>query len=297
VTRPMHDGSVKAVILCADDYGLSDGVSRGIEELAALQRISAASALVNLPGWPRYGPRLAAVRDRIAIGLHFNLTLGAPLGGMPRLAPSGVFPGLGPLLAAALAGRLEATEIASETWRQIDSFEQATGHPPDFIDGHQHVHALPGVRAAFLRAVAARFPATRPLIRDPGDDIRAILARGGAIAKAFCVAVLARSFGERARRSGFPVNRGFAGFTTFATSEPFERELHRFFTHPGPAHMVMCHPGYADAELTRMDKVVGRRRHELDALKALSALDKMIWHPLRSDADGMPAWPAAATAT
>ncbi|HXF54460.1 MAG TPA: ChbG/HpnK family deacetylase [Hyphomicrobiaceae bacterium] len=293
----MHDCSLKTVILCADDYGLTEGVSRGIEELAVLRRISAASALVNLTGWPRYGPRLSAVRDRIAIGLHFNLTLGAPVGEMPRLAPFGVLPRLGPLLAAALAGRLEATEIAGEVCRQIDSFEQATGHAPDFIDGHQHVHALPGVRTAFLRAVASRFPAARPLIRDPGDDMRAILARGGAVAKALCVAGLARGFGEHARRSGFPVNRGFAGFSTFATSQPFERELNRFFTRPGPAHIVMCHPGYADAELARMDKVVGRRRHELDTLNTLPALDKMIWHPLRSEADGMPAWPTAAMAT
>lgn len=286
-----------AIILCADDYAISRGVSRAIAELAAARRLSATSALVNLPGWVRLGPRLAPLRERIATGLHVNLTLGPPVGPMPRLAPSGTLPSLGRLLALGLAGALDATEIAAEVTRQIDRFEQETGYPPDFIDGHQHVHVLPGVRMAFMRAVISRFTAERPLLRDPADRAKAILARGGAVAKALLVAALARGFGAHARASGFPTNSGFAGFSTFGTSSPFERELERFLIRAGAAHMVMCHPGYSDAEPVRLDRILTRRRHELEALMRAPALDKMIWHPLRSAADRMPAWPPAAMAT
>jgi hypothetical protein len=78
---------------------------------------------------------------------------------------------------------------------------------------------------------------------------------------------------------------------------PFERELERFLIRAGAAHMVMCHPGYADAELMSLDRIVARRRHELETLMRTPALDKIIWHPLRSAADRRPAWPAAAMAT
>jgi predicted glycoside hydrolase/deacetylase ChbG (UPF0249 family) len=287
----------QAIILCADDYAISEGVSRGIEELASARRLSATSALVNLTGWTRHGPRLGGLRERIATGLHVNLTLGAPVGPMSRLAPSGALPSLGRLLALGVAGGLDVAEIAAEVSRQIDRFEQVTGHPPDFIDGHQHVHVVPGVRVAFMRAVTSRFVAERPLIRDPADRATAIFARGGAVAKALFVAALARGFRVRARAAGFPSNSGFAGFSRFATSSPFERELERFFIRAGSAHMVMCHPGYPDAELARIDNVVARRRHELEALVRIPALDKSIWHPLRSATDRMPVWPAAAMAT
>ena len=42
-----------AFALCADDYGMSPGVSRGILDCARADRISAASAMVSLPDWPR----------------------------------------------------------------------------------------------------------------------------------------------------------------------------------------------------------------------------------------------------
>jgi hypothetical protein len=287
----------RAIILCADDYAISEGISRGIEELAAARRLSATSALVNLTGWARQGPRLATLRDRIATGLHVNLTLGPPVGPMPRLAPSGTLPSLGRLLAQNLAGGIDAAEISAEVTRQIDRFEQATGHPPDFIDGHQHVHVLPGVRPGLMRAIISHFPGERPLLRDPADNATAIFTRGGAVAKALFVAALARGFGARARAAGFPTNRGFAGFSAFGTSMPFEHELERFFIRAGAAHMVMCHPGYSDGELARLDGILARRRHELEALLRMPALDKSIWHPLRSAADRMPAWPAAAMAT
>ncbi len=289
-----HDRQA-AVILCADDYGISEGVCRGIEELAAAGRLSATSALVGLAGWPWMGPRLSPLAGRIAIGLHVSLTLGAPLGPMPGLAPSGTFPSLRHILGRGLTGRLDTAEIAAEVSRQIDSFEQATGQPPDFIDGHQHVHALPGVRTGFMQAVSACFGAgRRPLIRDPADRVGAILARGGAVRKALTVAVLASGFGKRARSAGFPTNRSFAGFSTFNTSLPFEREIERFFARAGAAHMVMCHPGHPDRELAGLDAVVQRRGQELDALMRMADLDKAIWHPLRSSPDRMPEWPAEA---
>jgi predicted glycoside hydrolase/deacetylase ChbG (UPF0249 family) len=288
-----HDG---AVILCADDYAISEGVSRAIEELAAAGRLSAASALVTLPTWRAHGPRLAALRPRIAIGLHVNLTLGAPLGPMSGLAPSGSLPPLRNLLMRGLAGRLDTAEIAAEISRQIDRFETATGHAPDFIDGHEHVHVLAGVRDGLIRAVTSRFAAERPLIRDPADRVAAIIARGGPFWKALALSALAAGFGARVRGAGFPTNRGFAGVSAFDTTVSFARELERFFRHPGSCHIVMCHPGYADTELARLDPVVGRREQELEALMNAPGLDKVIWHVRRSSEDRMPIWPAAVAA-
>ena len=104
----------RSAVLCADDFGLTDGVSRGIVELAAMRRLSATGAMTNMPGWRRAAPDLKLLRGRIDIGLHLNLTTGSPLGPMPNLAPSGGFPPLKELLPRALRRGLNGDEIAGE---------------------------------------------------------------------------------------------------------------------------------------------------------------------------------------
>ena len=69
---------------------------------------------------------------------------------MSRFAPTGELPAFGRVLRGALSGRLPLAEIADEFRRQIDAFAAAMGREPDFLDGHQHVHAFPGVRHALF---------------------------------------------------------------------------------------------------------------------------------------------------
>ena len=102
------------IILTADDYAMTDGVSRAIEDLARARRLSATSAMVTMPGWREAAPRIAALRGEIAIGLHLNLTVGAPLGPMPKLAPDGIFPSLKSLLARSLTPLLSPSAETRE---------------------------------------------------------------------------------------------------------------------------------------------------------------------------------------
>ena len=58
-----------------------------------------------------------------------------------------------------MGGVLDTDEIRAEVARQLDRFEAGLGFPPDHIDGHQHVHVLPGIRRALLTEVAQRYRA------------------------------------------------------------------------------------------------------------------------------------------
>ena len=189
--------SFRSVILCADDFGLADGVSRGIVELAWKGRLSATGAMTNMPGWRRAAPDLKPLKDRIAVGLHLNFTVGVPLGEMPDLAADGVFPPLQILLAKALKRQLQASEIAAEIARQLDAFTQAFGAAPAFVDGHQHVHILPGIRKALIEALAARGYAGRTWLRDPADRAASVLRRPVGRSKALVVKALAKGFPGR----------------------------------------------------------------------------------------------------
>ncbi len=275
------------ILLCADDYALTEGVSRAIEDLAAAHRLSATSALVTTRHWPVHGRRVGDLSSRIAVGLHLNLTLGTPLGPMPGLAPSGRLPPIGTLVQRALLGRIDADEVRRETARQIARFREVAGRDPDFLDGHQHAHALPGIRAGVLAAIAEAFPAGGLLVRDPADTVARITARRSAVAKSLLLAGLAAGFGALARARGCATNDGFSGVSAFDRRSPYDSELQRFFSHAGPRHLVMCHPGYPDAELGAVDPVVERRQDECDVIRSFPGLDSRLWRPARC---GGPVW-------
>jgi chitin disaccharide deacetylase len=273
------------IILCADDYAMTEGVSRAIGELAAAKRISATSVMVNSQHWPAAAPRLRAHRGHLSIGLHLNLTLGSPLGPMRRLAPSGRLPGVGSLVARALCGVLSGDEVRGEIERQLDRFETGLQFPPDHIDGHQHVHVLPKVRDALLRAAQRRYATRPPLIRDPSDRFAAIRERRVAAPKAMAVAALAVGFARAAQGRGLPINDGFAGFSSFDAQSSYAQELQNALLRAGRRHLVMCHPGHADEELVRLDPVVARRQMEYEAIMRDPDLTQRIWRPWRN-ADG-----------
>lgn len=255
-------------VLCADDFAMTAGVSRSILALLETGKLSAAGAMTNRPHWRDFAGAFGGLAERADLGLHLNLTCAAPLGRMPRLAPGGEFPELRDLARAGVTSPAVRREIAAEIARQLDAFEDRLGRPPDFIDGHQHVHVLPGVRRAVLEAVMRRYAAGRVYLRDPADSAAAIRARGVAVGKALTIAALALGFRRAALRRGIPVNRGFSGVAPFDPARDFGADLQRFLLRPGPAHLVMCHPGFIDDELKRLDPVVATRPIEHAALAA-----------------------------
>jgi predicted glycoside hydrolase/deacetylase ChbG (UPF0249 family) len=256
----------RAFVLCADDFATSEAVSRATLDLVDAGRLTAVSVLVSTPLWAETAGELAARRDRIAIGLHLDLTH----------RPSSGRRDLRRLIVAALSGRLDVGALSAEFERQFDHFEAALGYAPDHVDGHHHVHALPRVRDAFFNVLARRFAGSpaevRPLARDPVDSVFRILRRRGARAKALAVAGLCAGFGARAAASGIATNVGFAGFSRFAGAGRYDGEFDQFLRALGPRHLVMCHPGFADRTASRTDPIAAARSDEYACLMAREAL-------------------------
>jgi len=253
----------RIIALCADDYGLSHGVSLGILKALDAGRLTAVSALVSGPRWPAMGRELRRRADKADVGLHFNLTLGRPLGPMPGFAPKGQFPPLATLVRQALRGKLPIEEIRAEIDRQLDRFEAVMEHTPDFVDGHQHVHALPGVRDALLEALDARRLAGRAWLRNPADGAHRIALRRAHARKALTVRSLTAGLRRAAKRHGYAVNDGFAGFSDFNPGKDYARAFESYLRAPGRRHLVMCHPGHVDDELKALDPVTTTREQEL----------------------------------
>ena len=197
--------------LCADDFALSPGVSRGILEAIGAGRLSAVSVMTTRPAWPASARTLRPFTAKADIGLHLNLTLGEPLGEMPSFAASGRLPEIHQVIKGARQKSLPEAEIEAEISRQLDHFSRHFGAPPAFIDGHQHVHVLPQIRSALFLCLERRDLAGKVWLRTSSDRPSAILRRGVEVAKALAVAWLGRGFAREAAARGFPTNEGIRG--------------------------------------------------------------------------------------
>ncbi|MGA3302796.1 MAG: ChbG/HpnK family deacetylase [Methylovirgula sp.] len=259
--------SIALFSLCADDFGLSEGVSRGILSALAADRLSAISVMTTRPNWRAAARDLPASGPTTDLGLHLNLTLAAPLTAMPKLAPTGTLPPIPELLSAAQTGHLEedelCLEIAEEIAAQLYAFGVAFGRFPDFIDGHHHVHVLPGVRKALFAVLERKGLVGRLWLRDPGDHPWRILRRKIGIKKALEINQLARPFVDEAHARCFAVNEGFSGHSAGSDGRDYATDFAHYLIAPGPAHLIMCHPGHVDEDLMRLDSKTKSREDEL----------------------------------
>jgi predicted glycoside hydrolase/deacetylase ChbG (UPF0249 family) len=249
--------------LCADDFALSPGVTQGILEALAAGRLTATSAMTTQATWPDAAGKFRDLAPAADFGLHFNLTLGGPLGQMPRFAPDGRFPAMNAIVPAVWRGALPRMEILDELRRQLDAFETAAGAPPDYVDGHQHVQALPGIADDLIAELVSRKLPGKCWLRDSADRPRRIFARGKHWGKALTVSGLARGFRKKAQTAGFTVNDGFSGFSDFNAKADYAADFATYLVAPGKKPLIMCHPGHVDDELARLDPVTFSRETEL----------------------------------
>ena len=257
-------GERQTIVLCADDYGMSDGVSAAIEELIVCKRLSATGAMTALPAWRRCGARLRQlVAEHPAdVGLHFTLTDQRPLTRAASLAVDGRLHSGWRLMRSAFARTLLLDEVREELCAQLDAFEDVWGAPPDFIDGHQHIHLLPGVRTVVIEEMARRYKGTGIWLRSCHEPVAQIRARGIGFTRALAIGSLGLGLESHAARFGIPTNDSFRGIYDFTERPAYAEVFRRSLTGPGNRILFHCHPGHVDDELRALDPLQEPRERE-----------------------------------
>jgi predicted glycoside hydrolase/deacetylase ChbG (UPF0249 family) len=259
----MSGHNPRRIWLCADDYGISPGVNTAIRDLVVRGRLNATSVMVVAPEFNAFEARaltaLNANASRVAIGLH--VVLSAPFRPLSAgFAPlrDGAFPALHRVLLAAMHRQLNAPALRAEIDSQLAAFAQAFGRAPDFIDGHQHVQLFPQISEAVLAAAKAHAP--HAWLRQCGraTPLTARLGNG----KALLLDGLSRRFRRRAMAAGIRTNPAFAGAYAFDARADFAKLFARFLSHLPDGGLIMCHPGFVDATLRRLDPLTTLRERE-----------------------------------
>jgi chitin disaccharide deacetylase len=137
----------RRLIVNADDWGLTRGVSEGI--LAAHRHGIVTSTTVLTTA--ALDTELAArLRDSgLGVGLHVNLTLGTPLTRGKSLTD-----GHGRFVrdARQAAARTTAADVRAEVDAQVAKFVKTFRRAPTHLDSHHHVGLHPPVREVVLEA-------------------------------------------------------------------------------------------------------------------------------------------------
>jgi chitin disaccharide deacetylase len=268
---------VKSLIVNADDLGWTHGVNRGITEAHRNGIVTSASLLANAPAFAS-GVEVARSTPGLGVGVHLNLSDGPPVAARELVTSlvndTGEFDG-GPenLLLRIARGALALHEVEQEWEAQIEKICDA-GIQPTHLDGHKHVHMLPGLFEIAVR-LAKRYTIGAIRVAHEASTLRSALSTGeelhtAAVLKqgvqARGLKLLARDAREQAERAGISTADYFCGIAhTGEMTKPGLAQLLRSL--PEGTTELMCHPGYADQALQNSaTRLQASRQIELEIL-------------------------------
>lgn len=272
----------KRLIVNADDFGLAESVNRGIIVAHRDGIVTSTSLLAN---GSAFDQAIATSRQfpQLSVGVHLNISEGRPV------SPAAQIPSLVNergelhfrpfhLWIKILRRQISLDEIRLECRAQILKVLHA-GVTPTHLDGHLHVHVLPQL-SPILIALAREFGIRG--VRCPAEDLEATLpllwkVNGAGFASfersaiAYGVSSFARRFREQLRMAGLVYPDAFLGLahTGFLDARALGALL--AFV-PNGSTELMCHPGYASAQVESLGGGLTREREtEVLALTAPEA--------------------------
>jgi chitin disaccharide deacetylase len=227
----------RRLIVNADDFGRSPGITRGILDAHHLGIVTSTTLMVNLP-WSVDAAGLAQSAPDLGLGLHLSFCYGPSLchDASSLLGADG---NLNRDLAL-LRKRASSDDIERECHAQIERFVALTGRKPAHLDSHQHVHTWPNA-----------FPAVAVVAREYGLPVRAGSAEHA----------------RRLRDAGLACPDAFV--MTFFGADRIDADslIAILRALPDGVSELMCHPGYDD-EALRDSSYRAERETELRTLCA-----------------------------
>jgi predicted glycoside hydrolase/deacetylase ChbG (UPF0249 family) len=129
-------GETRFLIINADDFGLTNGVNRGIIEAHERGVVTSASLMVRHPA-AAPAAVYARTHPELSVGLHFDVQEW-------RYRDRQWEP------AYQLIDTANARAVCQEFERQLAAFERLLARAPTHLDSHQHVHLTEPARSILL---------------------------------------------------------------------------------------------------------------------------------------------------
>jgi predicted glycoside hydrolase/deacetylase ChbG (UPF0249 family) len=239
------------LIVNADDFGLSPGVSQGILAAHRDGIVTSTTVMINRPDVATHLQEALACPD-LGVGLHLVFTAGPPVLGLdaiPGLVDAdGLFFDQHTLWSQ--ADRIPLAQLRAELAAQVQRFVDLAGYLPDHLDCHHFVHLYPPFFEVYVdlaqdyqiplrvpfppETVFADALATLPYLEGfPRDLVRGMIVTNSALLKN--------------RRVAYP--DGFIATFFGQESLRLDRLLSLLDSLTEGTSELMCHPGYNDTGL------------------------------------------------
>lgn len=246
------------LIVNADDFGLTEGVNRGIVKAHRSGIVSSSTLMANASALDDAIP-LAASSAGLSLGCHVVLVDGEPLLDSRQVSTllnrkgDGRFEeGIARFATRALRGQIDPEQIEAEVTAQIRKL-QAAGVQVSHLDTHKHTHVFPQVLRPILRAAKA---CGVRAIRNPFGRVAfsQIANRPNLWKRYGQVRILnawAAAFVKTVAEVGMRTPDGSLGIV--ATGSMDDRMFRLILENlPEGTWELVCHPGYNDVALQRI---------------------------------------------
>lgn len=237
----------KHVIINADDYGLTAGVSYGILE-AHLKGIVTSTTALPVSEHFLEAMTLAEKFPTLKIGIHLGLTLQKTKPVLGNQVPSliqedGTFHRNRDILK-----HIQLDEVEREWRAQIERF-LSTGHTPTHIDSHHNVHCYTTELFILAKKLAKEYnlPLRNFYIGNPQDKATHNI--------------------DDIVTTDMPTDQRFYGMNNI-TLEKLDEIFDNISKTEGNYFEVNCHPAFIDASLKNKSGYLEERLVELDLLRS-----------------------------
>ncbi len=231
----------RLLIVNADDFGLTEGISRGILAAHRTGIVTSTSALAIGPAYPKVAPWLT---DEPGLGVGVHL---AAVGEDPPLLSAAeipsllgkrghLSPGYKGFIVRAAAGRVDPEDLRREFTAQLEMVQEL-GIPITHLDAHQHIHLWPLVCGVVLE-LAGKYQI--PAVRVP--RFRSLSPAGVG------VTVLGRRLAHRAGGAGLKYPEDAVGIECAGCldSDRLPKVLARLAAGSKESVELTAHPGEGD---------------------------------------------------
>lgn len=245
--------SSRRLIVNADDFALTAGVNRAVEELCQANALRSTTLMAAGAAFDHAVQTAKA--NCLGVGCHVVLVDGscvAPPDAVPTLREGerSLRNSLSGFVLELQRGKISEKQIETEAVAQIRRLQEA-GLTVTHVDSHKHTHLFPRVARPLMRAA---IQCGVPAIRNPFEQSwSASLTRGPLLRKLEVAALrnFSSTFHKLLRASGLKTTNGSIGVS--ATGSLDAENLRSLLGGmPEGTWELVCHPGYNDQDLKQV---------------------------------------------
>jgi hopanoid biosynthesis associated protein HpnK len=236
------------LIVHADDFGLSEAVNHAVIAAHEHGIVTATSLMAGGDAF-EHAVTLAKASPTLDVGVHLTLTEQRPVAALARvrslIGATGSFAPHATQFAKRYArGEISLDDVRNELDAQIGRVVDH-GIAPSHLDGHQHVHVLPGI-ARVVVDLARKYGIAA--VRSPAERLRGYMLQDLAGVKRVIEQLVLGALSRLSPLRTLRRTDGFVGF--YFGGRLDERNLRIVLDHlpEGRTVELMCHPGLEDPE-------------------------------------------------